>query len=521
LVVAGLTACADDPESNNLPPTVELTAGPMDGDSTAWNATFRWSGTDLDGHIDHYEYAIDVPPEAIGSFSSTDPPEIAWTPTTAVEGSFPFTTPDPDTAFGPGEEPIRWTGMHTFVIRSVDDDGAPSEPDFLAFTALNYAPQTRFDGEPPPILPISSSCPVHLSWTSTDPEAPDAIEGYDYKSAELAGDWFFPWTLPTILLFMKDVPWIPLPADSTEVNLSGLGGRWPHCVMVRARDKQGAVESVFVPGRNIVLLEVSASNSGSPTLTVRDRILGSWEFPGPEWAGDIATANHLRFEMVGDASEYGGTVTGYNYGVDVDPNSDGSGPGWSGWSTNRITSEISFDTPGAHLVVFKCRGTGPCTDRVTTGVLHLSVLELTFDREMLYVDDFRRGASQGFTDAQQDQRNRDMLRAAGIPVDDPNQFGQFDTFGPMDQQGDPTILGSRTSVPIECSTGTAWARAWPETRHWCRPMPVPQAEFCNPTCRRGVACGCRASSPLRPSTLLPESRVIPTSTTSTAREWKD
>ena len=59
---------------------------------------------------------------------------------------------------------------------------------------------------------------------------------------------------------------------------------------------------------------------------------------------------------------------------------------------------------------------------------------------MLYVDDFRRGVSQGFTDAQQDQRNRDMLRAAGIPVDDPNQFGQINTFGPTDQQGDPTLL---------------------------------------------------------------------------------
>jgi hypothetical protein len=65
-----VAACGDDPESNNLPPTVELIAGPMDGDSTAWNASFRWSGSDLDGYVDHYEYALDVPPERIDDITS-------------------------------------------------------------------------------------------------------------------------------------------------------------------------------------------------------------------------------------------------------------------------------------------------------------------------------------------------------------------------------------------------------------------------------------------------------------------
>ena len=46
------------------PPTLTLTSGPVDTVSSpqSWLVTISWTANDPDGHIDHFEYALDPPP---------------------------------------------------------------------------------------------------------------------------------------------------------------------------------------------------------------------------------------------------------------------------------------------------------------------------------------------------------------------------------------------------------------------------------------------------------------------------
>jgi hypothetical protein len=448
LAAAGLVACGgDDPEPANRMPTVELTAGPMDGDSTAWNASFHWVGVDPDGFVDHYEYALDVPPGRMDEIDLPSAPGIDWVSTTALEGTFPFGTPEADSAYGtdgmPGP-PTRWTGNHTFAIRAVDDDGARSAAEFIEFTALNYAPRTTIEGIEGKEVVFwfhAPSCPPLLRWQAEDPDIdsglPSDIAGHDIKVKQMPYTWVpVARSVDELLAALADIPWQSLPADSTELLLTTPAG-YPYIVAVRTRDGRGATESVFVRGRNLFVAEASAI-VGTPSLVVRERLLGSAFFPGPVAEMSVAAGTSLRFEMTGDGSDFGAIVEEYNYGIDVDPDSDGTGPGWRGWSTERVTEPIVFDEPNLHTLVFRTRaGTATCPAIWnTTGIVIVRSIQFPLDRECLYVDDFRRPS----TDVEQDARNRAMLAAAGVPVDDPGQFTQYDAWGSSDLNTEPTLL---------------------------------------------------------------------------------
>ncbi|TPW09950.1 MAG: hypothetical protein FD129_2038, partial [bacterium] len=157
------------------------------------------------------------------------------------------------------------------------------------------------------------------------------------------------------------------------------------------------------------------------------------DFPGPVRDLEVVAGPCYWLELTGDASAYGGIVQAYNWGIDVDP--DVHDVGYHGWTEDRRAGPFCFDEEGVHTIVLKCRDTG---GGITTGVILVRAIRFAFDRDILYVDDTRRYVTQGFRDVEQDQRNRDMLAAAGLPVDDPARFAQFDTFGPNDFDADPT-----------------------------------------------------------------------------------
>jgi hypothetical protein len=203
---------------------------------------------------------------------------------------------------------------------------------------------------------------------------------------------------------------------------------------VRGIDEAGGVETFFVMGSNTLLLDAKAGNPATPLLTVSSPELGMAEFPGPVVEMETTLGRCLYFDLLGDASAYGGAVQGYDWGLDVDPAGE---EGFNGLTLSRRAGPFCFDTPGLHTVVLRCKDTG---GGVTTGVIVVRAVVLSFDRDLLYVDDFRRSISQGFRDADQDRRNKEMLAAAGIPVDDPTRFQQFDAWGLNDEQSDPTLL---------------------------------------------------------------------------------
>jgi len=78
-----LASAACETTRNMVPdqlPTVTLTSGPIDTVSApqSWLVDIGWTGTDPDGRIDHYEYAIDPPRLKQARFALA---ETAWVKT--------------------------------------------------------------------------------------------------------------------------------------------------------------------------------------------------------------------------------------------------------------------------------------------------------------------------------------------------------------------------------------------------------------------------------------------------------
>jgi hypothetical protein len=202
--------------------------------------------------------------------------------------------------------------------------------------------------------------------------------GYDYKIKQMPYTWN-PVARSTEVLLqnLADIPWLPLPAESTELRPTLQSG-FPYIVAVRTRDGRGATESVFVRGRNLFVADASAIIPAAPNLTIRDRLLGKVVFPGPVAEFTAGTGTVLQFEMYFENWGNGSDVPEYNYGVDVEPDSDDQGPGWHGWSPNRVTAPIVFDEPDFHTVVFKSRVGSSLCPAVWTGSGQLVVRSIRF-----------------------------------------------------------------------------------------------------------------------------------------------
>jgi len=120
VLVALVCAACDSNHDMHLapdqPPSVTLTSGPIDTVSApqSWLVDISWIGSDPDGRIDHYEYAIDPPTARRAALAMA---ETAWvrTPEHHVMARFHASHPD---SLGPGATASEF---HVFVLRAVDE----------------------------------------------------------------------------------------------------------------------------------------------------------------------------------------------------------------------------------------------------------------------------------------------------------------------------------------------------------------------------------------------------------------
>ncbi len=156
---------------------------------------------------------------------------------------------------------------------------------------------------------------------------------------------------------------------------------------VRAVDVAGAVEPFLDYGRNAFKFQ-SFAGGGNPRLIVSEPSLGTFEFRGSGTAYDVEVpmGAPLRFTWSASAEDYGGTIEGFSYGVDI-PDLDREGPssGWSGWGMFFANFQpIVFRTSGVHVVYVRVRDV---SGSVSLAILIINVLEFPLDREVLLVDD--------------------------------------------------------------------------------------------------------------------------------------
>lgn len=440
-LLAGLASCGprDGHRIENLRPHVRLTGGPADGDSVSYTSEFLWTGWDQDGVIDHYQYAIDIPDSLQDEVDTPAPTGIAWVDTSVFRASFLFRTPTPDSALG---LPIaRFRGDHTFYVRAIDNEGAVSTADYLSFTARTVTPRTTFTVPRSvggvDVLQVGRQ--FNCAWESIDPDNPAPtrpVARFEWKLKQMPPTWspIGADAQYAVDYFAANDPWIPLSADTATLRLSLQTGR-PYIFAVRGVDEAGGVETRFFKGKNVVILDSSEANPGTPSLTVTERNLGVVEYPGADLLDfEVALRQVLRFQFSATADVYGGVIQGFNYGVDVpDPELDGPTSGFRGWSLNPFSVPIMFTTPGVHTFSVKVRDTG---GGVTYGTMIIRAVELPFSEDLLLIDDFRRARVGSETDAVIDTRHLEMLEAAGFPR---SRIRQMDLFGPGDTQADPTL----------------------------------------------------------------------------------
>jgi hypothetical protein len=421
--------CACDPGGRdsfpreNHPPSVRITGGVTEGRDTDYRVEMFWFGSDPDGSVAYFEYAIDD--------------TTSWTRTDRYSERLVFSAS--------GERPDGTADdFHTFFIRAIDDRGQASRHDSRAFNATTIAPVVRLLGPIPSgaELVAAVSNYVRISWHGTDDDAttPDRQPvGYQLKLVKI--DYSSqPWSLVRNYLFhtvpsdtsttartnllLPDSLVVPLgqslptenhyhrtdwwpkrdaPFRPSELVLRGMP-RGDYALVVRAVDEADAVtpNALLQPfdgtTGNIVKLDIGTIPV-NPHLFVEERnFLGTHNFTasGQSWRVEVPVNVPLDFRWTTDAQWYGAPNGDTNFALDIaDPDclvcssSDGIG-GWIGWG-NHNRFQVTFDADDAgevHTLFIKARdGSGSATREILVAI-HMEVIAFSFDRTAAWVDDF-------------------------------------------------------------------------------------------------------------------------------------
>lgn len=221
-----LSSCAweglNEQDRENLKPRVHITGGAAEGTEADYRVEFYWFGSDPDGFVDHFLYAIDdtclcryKDADSTNWIYSSDAGECGradslaalgdsieaelfytnvdsiWRRIDAFSGSFNFQASEP---IG-GVDPPRNHDLHVFYIKAVDDRGAFSTPDFRHFDAVTIAP-TAYILEPEgagaeEIATVSTDFTVR--WQGRDEDSSEADKrpiGYQLRMVEVDDQTF-------------------------------------------------------------------------------------------------------------------------------------------------------------------------------------------------------------------------------------------------------------------------------------------------------------------------------------------
>ncbi len=422
------TACGtgDEPGTPvNRPPTVELTAGPVEGEPDQYyRVHFEWSGQDPDGEILRFEYLMSndelTGPLIIDEdiYDRLEALGYGWTATDEFGGDFVVAA---DQAPDPGEpadsiyvyeDAYLFHAQHSFFVRAVDREGAVSAmPAHRGFTATSLAPAiwvySPIDtGEIGGWDDLSAMVLFRWAGTSTrehdDSTTPDSSRFALFGKADLPGI-----TDDGLLMELPDSAWSPWrhwdegeiddPASGTHARLgplptsTGGGDSGFHLFFIQAKDAAGAVTSHFTDGGNLRRFRVR--DSLSPFLALSEQNFGSRRFYFAQNSWNLEVYEGFRFNLnwSGDASHYGGEIDGYRFAWNL-PGSGGEDY-WTHWSADHenIEAELSLGTHRFHL---ECRDMAGNASRVD---IHILITPLSMDHDLGFIDDYDNSASENPT----------------------------------------------------------------------------------------------------------------------------
>jgi hypothetical protein len=275
LLVSG---CGSDKATTpaNQPPVVSLTEFPAAGSTVTMKATFRWSGTDVDGSVADYQYALD---------SETD---LTTTADTTV--TFNFTKDD-------GTESMPQD--HVFRVRAVDDRDLAGLFVTLAFRVAfpNDRPVVAFSQIPNTggyVGPL-----VTITWRGED--ADGNIDHYEYVLEDTLAAWT---SVADTMVTLDFSSGVPAPGGRTglvpRVGMSPLNITHDYVFYLRAIDNEGKASDVIHTGFTSGPANVppTVTLTSLPTATVTGTATWVWQGIDPD--GEI-TRYEWAIDMTSDA----------------------------------------------------------------------------------------------------------------------------------------------------------------------------------------------------------------------------
>ncbi len=384
--------------SENKQPIVRLTNGPLEGDTTEYYIHFYWIGYDLDGTVKYYEYIM-VEGNPIG-FDPDDTTGIdKWTSIFRRDITLKVSA-DEYTRKVKIDNNLysKYSKTHTFFIRAIDDRGMRSKVAYRSFTAYTLAPFAIIESpkNPHPGQHQTLNALITFRWTGKDPiDTPwnykdiDSVryfcmesENFDVldelnKNPENFETRWSPWI------------WYHEPGDSGKQTIIGDDEILPfgikHVFVVQAMDEAGAVSSIFDALTNARVF-TPIKNPG-PKLEVRAPYIGSFIFLGqinPYAQVDIISGFPLIFYWEGDASHYGGTISSYRYGWDIEELDDPLEWDVFPSPSHKSTGEKIFQF-GTHTLYIEATDNFGVT---TLAQIEINVLQMAMNRNLLWIDDF-------------------------------------------------------------------------------------------------------------------------------------
>ncbi len=386
----------------NLRPSVRITGGAATPDPVGvdYKVQFFWSGSDADGVISFYQWAVD---DTVS--------EGAWRDTTGFSARFNFKA-----ARQVSGSTTLFTDWHTFYIRAIDNEYSFSKPVKRYFNARTIAPTSRITFPTDLESPAQLQRTVAVRWEGedTDSSRPDhKPEYFEYKLVRLA-------TIPDLerayidslirgenlldsLGIGSKSKWIRVPRTTTQVTLRDLPADGLFAFGVRAVDEAGAIEPSLEVNRNYIAFAVTGAAS-QPIVRITELSLGTFSFPGDGsvWELSVPPGVPLRFSWVGDARDYGSLPGNVNYALDIpdpeneslrDPKGIGGWIGWGRWRNNQAPFTFSIEQGGTtHYLYVLMRDISDSRSSTRRCIIRMKVVPFTFSKTALVVDDARFGS---------------------------------------------------------------------------------------------------------------------------------
>jgi hypothetical protein len=285
LALTFMASCFAVAPAAGAEPSVQFLVAPAPGDTVYYVVPFSWKGTDFDGSIDHYRYAID--PTPVDSF---------WIETNRTERSVFFLSnqlPEPLSLSGPD----YFFGAHSLVVEAVDNEGLASAPAARSFVTYTVAPEAYITSPVPNhlFMPIVNPNTLHIEWNGVDWDGVFSSKPVKYKFRFFSKNSMVPaWDLVTAnpdTLRRYYAPafagWDSVGPDSAQADYSNLVPLTNYLFCVVGFDEAGAYSPRFSLSGNMLFMLTSGpvSVDGQPTVL-------RLEAPRPNPAGAVATLDY-------------------------------------------------------------------------------------------------------------------------------------------------------------------------------------------------------------------------------------